>query len=387
MTGGHHAGASGGDDPRVASPGPDEVPVPYPGTTDSPRVHADTTQSDTAFVDAGIPELLHEPVPTVFLGTGEFAVPVLDALLRVPAVSVVGIVTAPARPAGRHGRLRPSPVAARAAGLAEEGGPLARVPLLTPERLRAPDAVDAVLGLQPRLLVLADYGQIVPAGLLDAPRHGALNLHPSLLPRHRGASPIPAAILAGDSQTGVTLMQMDPGMDTGPVVAQVAVPLGGTETAPEMEALLAEEAGGLLEALLPAWVEGRLHPRPQASEGVTVTRPLRRSDGWLDPARPAAYLERQVRAYQPWPGSYVETPGGRLIVWRARPLSLEGLPADVRVPAMLVPDDDGLALTTADGALRLDDVQLAGGRRMPAAELRRGHPELAGCRIEGIGVR
>ena len=328
----------------------------------------------------------HAPVPTVFLGTGSFAIPVLDALLRVPHAAVVGVVTAPARPAGRHGRPRPSPVAVHVAKLAAEGGPLAGVPVLTPERLRAPDAVEAVLALGPGLLVLADYGQIVPARLLDAPGHGALNLHPSLLPRHRGAAPIPAAILEGDSQTGVTLMAMDAGMDTGPVVAQVALPLGGIETAPDLEAQLADEAAGLVEALLPAWIERRIHARPQAAEGATVTRPLRRSDGLLDPRRPAALLERQVRAYQPWPGSWLETPGGRLIVWAARPLSLAGLPADAIVPAALLPDDGGLALTAVDGALRLDEVQLAGGRRMSSAELRRGHPELSGCRIEGFGV-
>ena len=163
--------------------------------------------------------------------------------------------------------------------------------------------------------------------------------------------------------------------------------LGGIETAPDLEAQLADEAAGLVEALLPAWIERRIHARPQAAEGATVTRPLRRSDGLLDPGRPAALLERQVRAYQPWPGSWLETPGGRLIVWAARPLSLAGLPADAVVPAALVPDDGGLALTTVDGALRLDEVQLAGGRRMSSAELRRGHPELSGCRIEGFGVR
>jgi methionyl-tRNA formyltransferase len=323
-------------------------------------------------------------VPTVFLGTGSFALPVLDALASLPDVRLMGIVTGPPRPAGRGERVRESPVAMRARALGLS-------PILEPVRLRSDDAVAEVLALGPRLLVLADYGQIVPGTLLARPEHGALNLHPSLLPRHRGASPIPAAILAGDRQTGVTLMRMDEGLDTGPLVAQVAVALDGTETAPQLEERLAAEAGNLLRAVIGEWLAGRRRARPQSPEGVTMTRPLRREQGRLDPGRDARTLERQVRAYQPWPGTWCETVAGRLIVWSARPLVIDRPDAspgrssapEPRLAGRIVPDGDGLAVLVADGGLRLDEVQLAGGRRMTSAALRRGHPELTGSRVSG----
>jgi methionyl-tRNA formyltransferase len=330
--------------------------------------------------DAAVPAT--SGVPTVFLGSGGFAIPILDALASSGDVRIVGVVTGPPRPAGRGGRMRRSPVAQRAEALGI-------APVLEPLRLRGEQAVADVMALAPALLVLADYGQIVPGELLDRPRHGALNLHPSLLPRHRGASPIPAAILAGDRQTGVTLMRMEEGLDTGPVVAQVAVPLDGTETAPQLEALLAAEAAELLRATIPDWLAGRRPARPQGPEGATLTRPLRREQGRLDPERDAVTLERQVRAYQPWPGTWCETVAGRLIVWAARPLVVG---RDERGPVgaaehgslgSLVPDGDGLAVVVADGGLRLDEVQLAGGRRMSSAALRRGHPELSGSRVGG----
>ena len=327
-------------------------------------------------------------VPTVFLGSGAFAVPVLDALVAAPEVRLAGVVTAPSRPAGRGERLRRSPVAERASVLGI-------VPILEPPRLRVPSAVAEIQALHPGLLVLADYGQIVPRALLDLPAHGALNLHPSLLPRHRGASPVPATILAGDRQTGVTLMLMDEGLDTGPVVAQVAMPLGGSETAPELEALLAEEAAELLRLVLGDWLAGRRAALAQAPDGATMTHPLHREDGRLDPSRDAVQLERQVRAYQPWPGTWAESVAGRLIVWRARPLTVASgtgtPPSGTGVPpwsagptlGLIVPDDGGLAVLVADGALRLEEAQLAGARRMTAAELRRGHPELVGSRLGG----
>lgn len=328
-------------------------------------------------------------VPTVFLGSGGFAVPILDALASSGDVRIVGVVTGPPRPAGRGERMRRSPVALRAEALGIDR-------VLEPLRLRSEQTVADVLALGPALLVLADYGQMVPGELLDRPRHGALNLHPSLLPRHRGASPIPAAILAGDRQTGVTLMRMEKGLDTGPVVAQVAVPLDGTETAPQLEGLLAAEAAELLLATIPDWLAGRRQARPQATEGATLTRPLRREQGRLDPERDAVTLERQVRAYQPWPGTWCETVAGRLIVWAARPLvvgreqdPLAATASDTDAPGppgslgRLVPDGDGLAVLVADGGLRLDEVQLAGGRRMSSAALRRGHPELSGSRVGG----
>lgn len=299
----------------------------------------------------------------VFLGSGAFAVPVAEALRTSPDVDLVAVVTAPTRP-GNRGRPTDPPVA----DWAHEHD----LPMLRPARLRAPDAIADVAQLAPDLLVLADYGQLVPAALLELPRFGALNLHPSLLPRHRGASPIPAAILAGDAETGVSLMLMDEGLDSGPLIKQVRVPLDGTETAPELEATLAKVAAELLSASLPAWLNGELLPLPQEESGMTLTRPLRRSDGRLDPSRTAAELERQVRAYQRWPGTYFETPDGRVIIWRAR---ARGGAAPVgQIMA-------GPAIGTSDGLLELLEVQPAGGRRMSGEDLVRGRPRLIGSII------
>ena len=298
---------------------------------------------------------------TVFLGSGGFGVGALERLAGHSEIELVGIVTAPPRPAGRRRAVTPTPIeaAARDVGVAT---------ILTPERLRTPEAIDAVLTLGPDLVVLADYGQIVPDGLLGL-RHGALNLHPSLLPRHRGATPVPAAILAGDAETGVTLMRMDAGLDTGPIVAQERVPLDGTETAPALEQRLSAIAGDLLVRSVGPWVRGDLATTPQDEAAATLTRPLRREDGRLDPARPAVELERQVRAYQPWPGSFVETPVGRVTVWASS--VLPGRRADR--PGTLTDDDGtGLAIATIDGRLRLDEVQPAGGRRMDGPSWRRG---------------
>ena len=317
---------------------------------------------------------------TFFLGTGRFAVPILEALAGEPQVELVGVVTAPPKPAGRGGIVRPSPV-----GLVARTKWLA---VLTPTRLRAPESVEEIRKLRPELLVLADYGQIVPAELLELPRHSALNLHPSLLPRHRGASPIPATILAGDEETGVTLIRMDAGLDTGPIVAQRKLALRGHETAPELTERLAALAADLLRDSLRPWLAGTVTARPQPEDGASLTRPLRREDGRLDPRRPAEELARQVRAYQPWPGSFFQTPSGRVVVWAARPVALASPVGAAFQPGAgeplegtLLPDDGGLALAVADGALRLLEVQPAGGRKMTGEELRRGRPALVGTRV------
>jgi len=302
---------------------------------------------------------------TVFLGSGGFGLPSLRGLARHPDIDLVGVVTAPPRASGRGQTLQVTPVQAAAEELAIPA-------IVAPRRLRDPEGIGAVLALEPELLVLADYGQIVPAALLETP-HGALNLHPSLLPRHRGATPIPAAILAGDVTTGVTVIRMDHGLDTGPIVAQATLPLEGDETMPVLEAILASQGAALLDETVGPWLRGTIAARPQPDRGGTLTRPLRRGDGRLDSARPAVELERQVRAYQPWPGSYVDTPFGRLVVWSAV--------ADGDGPATGTFDERGLGVGTGE-RLRLIEVQPAGGRRMPWDDLLRGRPSIAGSAIE-----
>ncbi|MEX1170514.1 MAG: methionyl-tRNA formyltransferase [Chloroflexota bacterium] len=311
-------------------------------------------------------------VRTVYFGSGAFGIPILDALVTAPGVRLVGVVTAPDRPVGRRAELTPVPVARRAVELG--------LSLLQPAKLRAPEAVAAVAALEPDLGVLADYGQIVPRSVLDIPPHGMLNVHPSALPRHRGATPIPATIAAGDPTAAVTLIAMDEGLDTGPIVAQETWPLHGAETAETLEAEAARRGADLIRLTLDGWVAGTVPATPQSASGVTLTRPLRREDGRLDPARSAVELERQVRAYVPWPGSFLDTDVGRVIVHEA--VVVDGEPGDL--PGRLIAEADGLALTTADGRLRLRRVQLAGRRVMDAASLRRGAPELVG---QTVGLR
>ena len=299
-------------------------------------------------------------VRTVFLGSGTFAVPALQALAANPLVRLVGVVSAEPRKVGRAQVWTPTPVdaAARALGIQ---------PVLTPPRLRHPDAIAAVLALRPSLAILADYGQIVPPPLLDL-ASGALNIHPSALPRFRGAAPVPAAILAGDRETAVTLMRMDAGLDTGPIVARVTMPLDGTERAPALEARLADLGAALLEQSLPGWLDGSLQATPQAEDGVVLTRPLRREDGRLDPARPAAELERAVRAYDPWPGTFLELGGERVVIVDARvaPSQPDDRPGD------LVREERLPALATTDGRLVLVTVTPAGRRSMPGDAWLRG---------------
>ncbi len=336
-------------------PPPTEPAAPSPVPSDPGRTEA-RGADPTRPVDR---------VRTVFLGSGRFALPILGRLAADPNVEVVAVVTAPSRPAGRRGIEAPTPTHATASELG--------IPVQAPARLRDPAALADILGLDPELVVLADYGQIVPTELLDL-RHGALNLHPSLLPRHRGATPIPAAILADDPETGVSLMRMDAGLDTGPIVAVERSQLAPYDTAPALEARLAIIAAGLLARSLGPWLAGELEPVPQPAAGATLTRPLRREDGRLDPTAPAVALERQVRAYLPWPGSFVDVDGDRLVILGA--FVAAGETDDE--PGRIVPDRAGLAMATGDGRLVLDEVHPAGGRPMSGEEFLRGRPSILG---------
>lgn len=315
--------------------------------------------------DAGSPPT----VRTLFVGSGSFAVPILDALARRPDLTIVAVVTPRDQPSGRRGKLTPVPVAlaARRAGL----------PLLQVARIRAPEVVASIRALAPDLGVLADFGQLVPTSILEVPRLGMLNIHPSLLPRHRGATPIAATLMAGDTTAGVVIMQMDAGLDTGPLVAQRSWPLDGSEDAPALESHAAAEGATLLGEILPDVIAGRAAPVPQDDSIANVTRPLRREDGRLDPRSPAAALERQVRAYRPWPGSFVEVGGFRLVI---REVEIRQSRRGDSV-GILAADGDGLALTTIKGRLGLIVVHPAGGRSMEAAAFLRGRPELVGAAV------
>jgi methionyl-tRNA formyltransferase len=307
----------------------------------------------------------------VFMGTPGFAVPSLVALWeRYP---VVGVVTQPDRPAGRGRSVAPSPVkeAALARGIA----------VYQPRSLRTAEALEPLAQWQPEVIVVAAFGQILPPAVLALPAHGCLNLHASLLPRYRGAAPIPAAILAGDAVTGVTLMHMDEGMDTGPILAQAECPIGAEDTTGSLTARLAEVGARLLVEVLPGWLAGEVPARPQDGPMATYCKPLRKEDGRLDWAAPAAVLDRQVRGCHPWPGAYTTWRGQVLKIMRARPRpewAGGGPPGTV----VLLPE--GLGVVTGQGLLELVEVQLAGKRPMPAGEFARGQRGLGG---EMVGLR
>jgi methionyl-tRNA formyltransferase len=308
------------------------------------------------------------PVPTVFFGSGSFAVPILEALLAAPEVLVAGVVTVPDQPAGRRGTPRPVPVAARARQLG--------LTMLQPPSLRRPEVVESIGALGPGFGVLADYGRIVPQAILDLPAAGILNVHPSLLPRWRGASPIPATILAGDRETGVTVIRMDAGLDTGPIVAVERWALNGDEDAPALEAQAAAAGAALIARIVGPWLRSEVGPRDQGDDGVTMTRPLRREDGRLDPGRPATELERRVRAFRGWPGTYIETATGRIGVLDATAVASAAEPDHMQGRLGL----DGL--DAADGSrLILRTVQPAGGRPMTWAEFLRGRPAVVGSTV------
>lgn len=300
-------------------------------------------------------------VRVLYMGTPAFAVPPLQALWE-EGYDIVAVVTPPDRPAGRTGRPQPSPVKA----FAQAHG----LPVWQPEHLRA-GVVEQLRALAPELVVVAAYGQILRPEVLALPPHGCLNLHASLLPRHRGASPIAAALLAGDAVTGITLMKMDAGMDTGPIVAQEALPLTGQERQGELTARLAHIAAELLRRTLPAWLAGRLTPQPQDEAQATYCGVLRREDGRIDWTQSAVHIERMTRAYDPWPGAYTTLRGRRLHIWRA------GVATGLAIPPGTIHLQGRQPIVgTGEGGLVLEEVQLEGKRRMTGAEFARGQREL-----------
>jgi len=306
----------------------------------------------------------------VFMGTPKFALPTLEKLCD--AYPVVGVVTQPDRPAGRGRRCVAPPVKQ----LAEAEG----IPVFQPERLRTIEAIEHLRAWMPDLIVVAAFGQILPPTVLELPRFGALNVHSSLLPRWRGATPVQAALLAGDAVTGVTIMQMDAGLDTGPILAQRELPIYQDETAGELEERLAQLGAELLLEILPAYLSGELQPRPQPEEGVTLTRRLQKEATALDWQQPAWLLERQVRAFSPEPGAFTLWGEERLKILRARALP-EGTSLPEAAPGTVFAQGSMPAVMTGEGALVLLQLQMAGKRPMNGDAFLRGKSAVLGSRL------
>lgn len=307
----------------------------------------------------------------VYAGTPEFACSGLRALLDA-GHEVVAVLTQPDRPSGRGMKLLPSAVKQAALD--------ANIPVFQPRSLRLdgkfPDeahaARQALLDCQPELMVVAAYGLILPQWVLDLPQHGCLNIHASLLPRWRGAAPIQRAIEAGDARTGVTIMQMDAGLDTGDMLGVCEVRIGPDDTAATLHDALAHAGGEAIVAVIERLREGALRPEPQPTEGVTYAEKLQKSEAALDFSQSAVVLERRIRAFDPFPGATMQLPGIELPVkvWRAQALVDESA---TQAPGTIVrADAQGIDVVTAEGVLRIVVLQKAGSKRQTAAQFMQG---------------
>ncbi len=299
----------------------------------------------------------------IFAGTPEFAVPCLDAVLAA-GVDCVAVYTQPDRPAGRGRQLQPSPVKQRAL--------VAGIPVEQPESLKDAATQDRLAAFAPDLLVVVAYGLILPRAVLALPRLGCWNVHASLLPRWRGAAPIQRAILAGDNETGVDLMQMEAGLDTGPVLLQRRTPIAADDNSAMLhDRLAALGAEVLREGLMRLQCGESLDPTPQPAEGVCYAHKLDKSEALLDWNESASVLDRKIRAFNPWPVAEAEIAGERVRIHAAEPVDAHGEPGTpVRATR------SRLAIACGDGALAILKLQRAGGRVIDAADYVNGRPEL-----------
>ncbi len=258
------------------------------------------------------------------------------------------------------------------------------IPVLQPDTLRSPEALSALEAARPDVIVVAAYGEILRRRVLELPPRGCVNVHASLLPRHRGAAPVAAAILAGDRVAGVTIMLMDQGMDTGPMLAQAEEPVRPDDTTGTLTARLAEVGARLLAATLPLWLAGQAHPQPQDGSRATYAPRITKEDGEVDWTQPALHISWQVRAFDPWPGTYSHWRGRRLRIVGAAPL--EGW-CGPEVPGTVIETREGVAVATGEGALLLRHLQLEGKRCLDCDGFLCGQPGFVGSVLESAGER
>jgi methionyl-tRNA formyltransferase len=304
----------------------------------------------------------------VFIGTGEIGVPTLQLLLGTEEHTLVGVVTQPDKPAGRRQEVNPGPIKATLSGHT--------IPLLQPRRIKAPEAIEQMRGLAPDLIVVAAYGQILPPPLLQLPRIACLNLHASLLPRWRGASPVQAAIAAGDAETGITVMYMDEGLDTGDILLQRKLQIEPNETGESLQRRLSHAAPGALLTSLQLLSGGKAPRIPQDHALVSYAPKLHRAAGRIEWSEAAEVIGRKIRAYNPWPGSFtaIATRSAKpmtLKIFSAEVVDQRGFPGEI-----LQADQRGLVIATGSGALLLGEVQLEGKRRVSGTEFIRGYPNV-----------
>lgn len=308
-----------------------------------------------------------QPLRIVFMGTPELAGTSLQALLATTDFEVVGVVTQPDRPKGRDLRLTPSPVKA----IAQR----ANKPILQPLKARDPEFLEALRAWQPELIAVAAYGQILPVAILDLPRLGCLNVHTSLLPKYRGAAPIQAALLNGDAETGVTIMKMDAGLDTGAILTQTTTRIEASDNAQTLHDRLAQLGAELLVTTIRDYASGKVQPQPQPTTGVTHVAKITKEQGRINWQLPAQEIWNRIRAFTPWPGAFTFLPVGDatsrpvlLKIWEAQPISETGAAGQI-----LRADKSGVVVACGRDALLVTRLQREGGRRLIAAEFLSGH--------------
>ncbi len=313
------------------------------------------------------------PLRIIFMGTAELSCASLAALARDEKFSVVAVVTQPDKPKGRDLQLTPSPVKRLAEQL--------NLPVLQPLRARDESFLGQLRELQPALIVVVAYGQILPPAILALPPHGCLNVHTSLLPRYRGAAPIQWAIANGDAETGVSIMQMDVGLDTGPVVATRSTPVLPADDSQTLHDRLARLGAELLVEIIPDYLAGKNSPQPQPAEGFTYAAKIRKEDGRIDWQQPAAQIWNRLRAFTPWPGAFTFLPGQPkpqlLKIWKAEIVAQAGAAGVV-----LAADKAGLVVGCGQGALRILELQREGGRRLTPEHFLAGCPIPPGTRLD-----
>jgi methionyl-tRNA formyltransferase len=301
----------------------------------------------------------------VFMGTPDFSVPILQQL--IDNYTVIGVVTQPDRPAGRKQQVQMSPI--KQLALQHNS------PVLQPEKLRRPEAIAELKHWQPDVYVVAAFGQILPQSVLDIPTHGSINVHASLLPRWRGAAPIQAAIRAGDAETGVTIMKMDAGLDTGPMLKMRAIPIAPDETGASLHDRLSVLGADLLMETLPGYLDGTILPQPQPEAGITIAPQVKKEEGKIDWTQDAVVIERLIRAFTPWPGTFTFFKEQQLKIISGS--VVEGSAA----AGQIVKLTDGIAVGTGHNLLKLGVIQLAGRKAMPVEAFVKGQADFAGATL------
>ncbi len=309
-----------------------------------------------------------QKIKTIFAGTSDFAIPIFEKLVGAEKIDLVFLITETAKPAGRQRKIASPAIKKTAVGL--------KIPILQPKKIS--DIASKIAAAKPDLITVAAFGQIIPAEILKIPRFGVVNIHPSLLPKYRGASPIQSAILLGEKITGVSIMLMDEKMDTGPILAQEKIQINPQDDFLTLSQKLAKTANKILEKTIIDFVAGRITPQPQKNSATSYCSQITKKDGLLDFTKAAAQLQRQIRAFVVWPKSYCFWNNQQVIISKAAASDLRPEPPAAAGTVFLDPKNKNLAILTGKGSLIVNKLQLEGKKEMTAKDFLNGHPEIIG---------